>query len=100
VITYTTGKATFECPFCKKRTVVAFHHPAHREARTSRISAGAKTKWIMVPESYDILSGCSNCGATKEEIQDKIDGKEKITHEERVKRLKERGLPLVIESKH
>ena len=95
-----SGHADFECPFCHKRTVKAFHKPSYLEHRTSRISAGSKTKYFRVPESYDIVSGCSNCGKTQKEITDFWEGKEKLSHEERIEGLKKRGLPLRISKEY
>jgi hypothetical protein len=95
-----SGHADFECPFCHKRTVKAFHKPSYLEHRTSRISAGSKTKYFRVPESYDIVSGCSNCGKSKQDIIDFLAGKEKLSYEERIDRLKKRGLPLRIKTDH
>lgn len=94
-----SGKARIECPFCHKVEVVAFHKPSYLQAHTSRISAGAKTKYVRMPESYFVQSDCPNCGATKKDIQDYYDGKykKKMTHEERLEMLKKRGLPLVLE---
>ena len=43
MVTYITGKATVECPFGRKVAVAAFHRPSFKQAKTSRISAGAKT---------------------------------------------------------
>lgn len=94
-----SGHADFECPFCHKRAVKAFHKPSYLEHRTSRISAGSKTKYFRVPESYEIVSGCSNCGKSQKEIIDFLEGKEKLSHEERIEKLKKRGLPLRIETK-
>jgi hypothetical protein len=95
-----SGHVDFECPFCHKRTIKAFHRPSYLEHRTSRISAGSKTKYFRVPESYEIMSGCSNCGKSKKEIVDFLEGKESLSHEERIERLKKRGLPLIIGEKY
>jgi len=95
-----SGHADFECPFCHKRTVKAFHKPSYLEHRTSRISAGSRTKYFRVPESYEIISGCSNCGKSKKEIINFLEGREELSYEERIERLKKRGLPLRLETKH
>ncbi|MEM5871398.1 MAG: hypothetical protein QW051_00830, partial [Candidatus Aenigmatarchaeota archaeon] len=74
------------CPFCGKEGVSAFYKPSYLQARTSRISSGAKTKYYRVPETYIIESDCPHCGAKKKGIQDFFDGKykKKISHEERI----------------
>ena len=51
-----------ECPFCKKEAVKAVYHPPILQAKTSRISAGAKTTFYQTREKYEIISGCSSCG--------------------------------------
>ena len=101
MVTYITGKATVECPFCKKVAVQAFYKPSFKQAKTSRISAGAKTTFHRVGEKYFIQGDCPNCGAKNKDIQGWYDGKGKkkeVSHEERLRRIKEAGLPTVIES--
>jgi len=92
-----TGKALIRCPFCEKVGIVAFYKPSHREPSSSRISGKSVTKQIMKDESYHIQSDCPHCRAKKKDIQDYYDGKYKneLSHEERLKRWKKRGLPLV-----
>jgi sarcosine oxidase delta subunit len=98
-MSFQSGKTVIECPFCKKVGIAAFHWPQRREAHVSRISNKSATTYSIKPEKYDILSDCPNCGKTKREIENFFEGKtkEKRTHEERLERLKKRGLPLVIE---
>lgn len=95
-----TGKALVRCPFCEKICIVAFYQPPHREPSSSRISGKSVTKQIMKYESYHIQSDCPYCGAKKKDIQDYYDGKykKKISHEERLKLWKKRGLPLVLKT--
>lgn len=78
-----TGKAEVKCPFCNKSGIVAFHKLSFLQAHTSRISAGAKTKYVRMPESYFVQSDCPNCGAKKKDIQATFDGtyKKKMSHE-------------------
>ena len=80
---------------------MAFYKPPHREPSRSRISGKSVTKQIMKDESYHIQSDCPNCGAKKKDIQAWYDGtyEEKKTHEEKIERLKKRGLPLVLGNK-
>jgi len=96
-----TGKAEVRCPFCNKVGVVAFYKPPHREPSSSRISGKSVTKQIMKDESYHVQSDCPHCGAKKKDIQAWYDGtyQEPRTHEEKIERLKKRGLPLVLRSK-
>ena len=95
-----SGDRTIKCPFCGAETIKVFRRPPRLEHRTSHISSGSKTKYYKVPESYDYLSGCTACGKTKKEVEIAYETgitKEK-THEERLKRIKEAGLPTVVES--
>ena len=71
------------------------------QAKTSRISAGTKVIRHAVPDHYEVLEDCPNCGAKKKDIQDHLDGKykKKLSHKVRLKLWKKRGLPLVLESK-
>lgn len=96
-----SGRALIECPFCHKVGVVAFHKPSFLQAHTSRISAGAKTTYTRIPETYFVQSDCPNCKAKKKDIQAVFDGtyKRKMSHKERLELWKKRGLPLVLESK-
>jgi len=49
--------------------VKAFHKPTHLEPKTTHISAGSRTTYYRVPESYDILSGCPDCGESQRQIE-------------------------------
>jgi len=95
-----TEKALVRCPFCDKNGVVAFYKPPHREPSSSRIAGKSVTKQIMKDESYYIQSDCPHCGAKKRDIQDYYDGKykKKISHEERLKAWRQRGLPMILGS--
>ena len=94
------GEIELDCPFCGKAKVKAFHKEGFMQARTSRISAGAKVTRHAVPDYYEVLEDCAHCGAKKKEIQDYYEGKykKKMTHQERLEMLKKRGLPLVLGS--
>lgn len=61
-------EVTIPCPNCGKDGVKALKYPAHLQGNTSRISAGAKTTYHRVEESYEINSGCEHCGKTAEEL--------------------------------
>jgi len=97
-----TGHAEVECPFCHKMGVKAFYKPSYLQARTSRISAGAKITYHRVPESYEIQGDCPHCGAKEKDIQKWYDGEyreKKLSHKELVERIKKSGLPTKIEFK-
>ena len=92
------GETELKCPFCNKGKVKVFHKEGYLQAHTSRISAGAKTTYHRVPDKYEVLEDCPNCEAKKKDIQDYYDGKykKKLSHEERLRCWKKRGLPLVL----
>jgi len=94
------GEMELECPFCYKGKVKTFHKEGYLQARTSRISAGAKTKHYKAPDTCEVLEDCSHCGAKKKNIQASFDGRyrRKITHKERKELFKKRGLSLVLET--
>ena len=88
---------TIECPFCKQEAVKVLHIEESFSTKRTRIRAGRNTRYIKNPEKNEIISGCSNCGKTKEEIEKYFKGENKpLSKEERIKRLKEAGLPLKI----
>jgi len=67
---------------CNEIEDVAFYKTRYPQAHTSRISAGAKTTYHRVPDTYEVLEDCPNCGAKKKDIQDYYDGKykKKLSH--------------------
>ena len=76
-----------------------FHKPSYRDGRTSRISAGSRTTYHRVPERHFLQGDCPKCGRKNKDIQAWYDGtyeEKKLTHEERIKRRKEAGLPTTI----
>jgi len=91
-------ETVMDCPFCQKGKIKVFHKEGYFQARTSRISNKSSTKQYYVPDQYDILEGCPECGKTKKQIQDECNGKTVISHEERLERLRKRGLPLVLDN--
>ncbi|MEM7815908.1 MAG: hypothetical protein QXN71_02195, partial [Candidatus Aenigmatarchaeota archaeon] len=67
--------------------------------KVSRIASGSKrTRFFHEPKTR-VHSNCPNCKATKQEIRDIIEKgvTQKQSHEERIKRIRETGLPTVIE---
>jgi len=96
-----SGQAEVECPFCRKMGVKAFHKPGHLEPKTTHISAGTKTTYYRVPESYEILSGCPHCRKTLKEVKRAFTTgmTRDVTHEERLCRLRAAGLPTKVVSK-
>lgn len=92
-------RSLMQCPFCKKMSVEAYHHPAYSQATTSRISGGSKTIYKRIPESTEPMADCSNCGKKLKEIKKALDEPiKKESHKEVIKRFKDSGLPLTIGS--
>ena len=85
------------CPFCQAVDVKVFHRPSYLQAKRSHISSGGKTTFYRVPEKIEITCSCASCGKSANEIQNFFDGKKEIPHEERMKRIKDSGLPTVIQ---
>jgi hypothetical protein len=69
------------------------------QGKTSRIASGSKTTMHRVGDKYIVRDNCSVCGKTKEEIQRAFETGEtkQATHEERLKRLRDSGLPTRVE---
>lgn len=101
MVNVTSSHGVIRCSFCNKMTIKAFHKPSHLEPKTTHISAGSKTTYHRVLESYDVLSGCSACGKSRKEVQKAFDTGviRELSHEERLKMLRKAGLPTRIVSK-
>ena len=89
-----------ECPFCGKIGVKAYHKPSHLEPKVSHISAGSRTTYHRVPESYDVMSGCPHCGKSEADVKRAFETgmTREVTHQERLGRLRKAGLPTKIEN--
>jgi endogenous inhibitor of DNA gyrase (YacG/DUF329 family) len=89
------GETILECPFCQKGKVRVFHKGGYLQPKVSRISAGAKVKYYRMPDTYQVLEDCPECGKSMKEIQKAFETgeTEQISHDERLKRIKEAGLP-------
>ena len=94
------GESEIECPFCHKGKIKMFHKEGHLQPSFSRISAKSAVKYHRVPDTYEVLEDCPNCGKTKKEIQKLLEGEKEITEEDRkkiIERMKKQGLPTQIE---
>jgi hypothetical protein len=91
------SEAVIQCPFCKKQNVKALHVPSYVTHRIEHISNRRSVVNFRVPESWEIISECPDCKKTQKEIQDNLDGKSCLSHEERIKKLQARGLPTKVE---
>lgn len=86
------------CPFCGKETIKILHQPfvSRKSMSKSRFGSGGP---VYTKERLEVLSGCDACGKSLKEVQKALGGKEERSHEEKIERLKKRGLPLVLGSK-
>jgi hypothetical protein len=86
------------CPFCKALTVKVLHQPfvARANLTKSRLGSGMP---VYTKEKTEVLSGCDICGKSKKEVEKELNDEGSIkSHEERLKRLQEAGLPTKIVS--
>ena len=90
---------TIKCPFCKMGDIdicitseFMSAHSSHAAGRRSKIP-------IYHPEKIEVFSKCPNCDKSKKEIKESIErgATKEVSHEERLKRLKDSGLPTKIE---
>lgn len=90
-----------DCPLCGKAKVRVSYVAGYMSWNVSRIAAGAKRTRYFHDPKVKIHTSCTNCKATKAEIKAAIEkGKTReIPHEEHLKRIKEAGLPMSIETK-
>lgn len=78
-------KRNMVCPFCNHEGVESLYTPPYINLVVKRDATGAKTKRVKISEKYEIISGCSNCGKTKKEINKAL---KEGTPEQKAKRKK------------
>lgn len=92
---------TFKCPFCKDAEITAVYFPPVPQRRKGPWG-GHKPDLSWSAESLIIqIKRCPTCGKAANEIKKaylKGDAK-KMSHKDRIRRLREAGLSTVIESK-
>lgn len=88
-----------ECPFCGKGKIRMFHQEGYMQARKSSISNKSSFSYHRVGDSYIVQNGCSECGKSVKEVQKALDTgiTKKIPHKERLKKMKDQGMPTRIE---
>ena len=97
---YTEKIEDVDCPFCGKAKIRATFIPGYMSWNTSRIAAGAKRTRYFHDPKITVRGKCPECGKSSEEIKEALESGGKIkTHEERLKRLQESGLPTKIVAK-
>ena len=86
---------TVKCPFCQKGDIeVTITLDWYSEGRAHSAGRSAMIPQYH-PERTEIHNNCPNCGKSKKELKEAIErGQNKqISHEERLKRLRDSGLP-------
>jgi endogenous inhibitor of DNA gyrase (YacG/DUF329 family) len=93
---------TIDCPFCGKGKINITIIPEYYSYKTARAFGKVKRIPVVYPEKIEIHNKCPNCGRPTKEIKEALErGQTKeLSHQEYIERLKKRGLPLIIESKH
>lgn len=90
------GETEIECPFCGKGDIDITYVPPSVKVRKGPWG-GSKPGVLGVSEVTIIhTSECPNCGKTRNEIKNGLEGKE-IDHKKVLERLKKQGLPTQLE---
>ena len=90
---------TTVCPFCNKRKIDITIIPEYYSYKCARAFGKMKRIPKVHPERIEVHSKCPSCKASKQEIKEALErGTTKVkSHEERLKRLKEAGIPTRME---
>jgi hypothetical protein len=93
------GLIELECPFCRNAKVQVFHKEDYVQARRSHIAAGDSFTFCNMPDTYEVLEDCPNCGKKAKEIQEVYERgiTRQLTHQERLERMKRASFPTRIE---
>ena len=82
------------CPVCGKGKIRVKYTPKMLVTRYSHASSNRKAMNYRVPAKLTIVSGCSECGKTREEIEKALRHEKPPSREEVIRRAKAAGLPL------
>ena len=92
-------KETIKCPFCGKGDIELTRTSEYYSINYARAFGKIKRIPVVHPERVDIHNECLICKKSKKEIKEAlIKGKKPLSHEERLKLWKKRGLLLVLGS--
>lgn len=96
---YSESIEDVDCPLCKRAKVRVSFVAGYMSWSISRIAAGAKRTRYFHDPRIRVLQACGACKATKAEIKEALEkGKSgQLSHEEKLKRIQEAGLPTVLE---
>lgn len=88
-----------DCPICKQAKVRISFVAGYMTWSVSRIAAGSKRTPYFHDPKVRPMSACPACKATRQEIKEALErGGQKASHEERLRRIREAGLPTKIDS--
>ncbi len=90
-----------KCPICNLADITVTVRSEYYSYKAARAFGKVKQIPLYHPEQIKPESNCPNCKAKKSDIKDALErgSDKKMTHEEFIKSIQERGLPIVIESK-
>jgi len=95
-----TDKEILKCPFCGKGEIEITKTSEYYTTKYARAFGKIKRIPLLHPEKIRVHNACPVCKKSKNEIKEAIKkGKKPITHEDRLRLWKKRGLPLVLGSK-
>lgn len=66
------GEETWYCPFCDQKTVKVWVVASHLEFKKSRGSGESGMVAKRTKQKAEVLSGCSACGKSVEEVKKKM----------------------------
>ena len=88
------GLKKIQCPICEKADIEVNFAPPIKVTQATRGSAKRGSVTYRTKEKYEVLSGCMGCGATKKQIEEKLNNPSSVpTKNDVIERLKKAGLP-------
>lgn len=82
-----------DCPLCGKTKISVTFIAGYMSWNVSRIASGAKRTPYFHDPKIKVNTPCRECKASKSEIKEALEKGKKLSYEERLKRIKEAGLP-------
>ena len=90
-----------KCPFCSKGDINIIHIPVSLSFKKGPYGGGKAGITSTAEKTRVEEEKCSNCGKLRKEIEKALETgiTKELSHEDRLKRLKDSGLPLILEGK-
>jgi len=90
---------SLKCPFCNKGDIELIYFPSTVKF-VKGPWGGSKPEGKLSSDSTIVKTEkCPSCGKTDKEIKKALDKGKTVSHEERLRRLRESGLPMMIVNK-